>query len=115
LNDAGVVFIFRNDRKRSMKDIEHIGSIIDDVMKTYRREPDRELTRIWDLWDGLVGEIVAENAQPEAIKGNILVINVTNSTWVHHLQFSKKEIIKKINHAFGKDLVGEIKFKIGTI
>ncbi len=84
-------------------------------MTKYRREHDGELLRVWSLWDSLVGEIVAENARPAAVKGNILVVNVTSSTWIHHLQFNKKEIIKKINHAFGKELVGEIKFKIGTI
>ena len=98
-----------------MKDIEHIGSIIDNLMKTVRKEPRGELTRIWDLWDGLVGEIVAENARPAAIKGSILVVNVASSTWMHHLQFSKKEIIKKINQGFDKDLVREIKFKIGNV
>jgi predicted nucleic acid-binding Zn ribbon protein len=42
-------------------------------------------------------------------------VNVTSSTWMHQLQFLKKDIIKQINHALGKELVEEIKFKIGPI
>jgi predicted nucleic acid-binding Zn ribbon protein len=98
-----------------MKDVEHIGDIIGKVMETYRRRPESELTRIWDLWGAAVGEVVAGNAQPEAFKGKLLLVNVTSSTWIHHMQFVKKDIIDKINHAFGKTVVDDIKFKIGSI
>ena len=98
-----------------MKEAQHIGDIINKVMETYRRQPESELARIWGLWDAIVGEVVAGHARPEAFKGKLLLVNVTSSTWIHHLQFTKKEIIDKINQAFGKIVVDDIKFKIGSI
>jgi len=98
-----------------MKSVVHIGSVIEKVLKTYRHESDEELARIWSLWDGLVGDAISENARPSAFKGKLLLVHVTNSTWLHQLQFLKKDIIAKVNDAFGKELVEEIKFKIGSI
>ena len=98
-----------------MKNVVHIGSVIDGLLKTYRQESDAELAQIWDLWDKLVGDAIAENARPSAFKGKLLLVQVTNSSWLHQLHFLKKDIIQKINDTYGKELVEEIKFKIGSI
>ena len=73
------------------------------------------MTQIWSLWDSAVGEMIAENAQPAAIKDKLLIVHATSSSWVQQLQFLKKDIIKKLNAAYGKELVEEIKFKIGPV
>ncbi len=101
--------------KKAKAEFEHIGSIIDVVLKTYRREPDGELIRVWNVWDGTVGEGISKNAKPAAFKGRILLIYVTSSTWVHQLQFLKKEMIARLNDALGKALIDDLKFKIGPV
>ena len=93
----------------------HIGSIIDDVLKAYRREPDNELMQVWQVWDRIVGDVVSKNAKPAAFKGRIVLVYVTSSTWVHQLQFLKEEIIVKLNEGLGKALVDDLKFKIGPV
>ncbi len=103
----------RNGKPKT--DFSHIGGIIDDVLGQYRREADGELTQVWQIWDDTVGEPIAKNAQPAAFKGKLLLIHVTNSTWIHQLQFLKSDIISRLNAALGKPLVEEIKFKIGPI
>jgi predicted nucleic acid-binding Zn ribbon protein len=104
----------KDERKYSREAI-HIGSILKKAITNCRRDSDKELTAIWGLWNTAVGKAIAENAQPEAFKGKILLVNVSNSIWFHQLQFLKKEIITKINDAMGNELVEEIKFKIGPI
>ena len=102
-------------KENNIKGVEHIGSVISNVLKTCRCEPDGNLAQVWSLWDSAVGETIATNARPEAFKGKLLLVNVTSSAWMHHLQFLKKEIIKNINDALGETLVEEIKFKIGSL
>ena len=99
--------------RKQKKDFVQIGSIIADVLKQYRREPDSELIRVWHVWDEAVGEAIATNAQPAAFKGDLLLVHVTSSTWIHQLQFLKADIISKLNTALDKPVVAEIKFKIG--
>jgi predicted nucleic acid-binding Zn ribbon protein len=89
--------------------------MIPKLLKTCRRQPDTELTRIWDLWEGIVGEMLAENARPAAFKGRLILVHVESPAWVHHLQFLKSGLIKKINDALGEPLVDDIKFKVGPL
>ena len=101
--------------RKTKEDFVHIGSIIGDVLKQYGRKSDGELTRVWQIWDDTVGAAIAANAQPAAFKGDLLLVHVTSSTWIHQLQFVKAEMISKLNKALGKELVKEIKFKIGAL
>ncbi|MGD8344582.1 MAG: DUF721 domain-containing protein [Desulfobacterales bacterium] len=99
--------------KRS--DFVHIGNILDDVLKSYRSEADSGLKDVWHLWDAAVGETIAQNARPAAFKGNLLIVHVSNSTWIHQLQFLKNDLISALNAALGQPLLMEIKFKIGPL
>ena len=102
-------------KKKQKNDVVHIGDIMAGVLKTCRHDSDVELSQVWNLWDDAVGDTIAKNARPEAFKGRLLLVRVNSSPWMHHLQFLKKDIIKKVNTALGKDLVQEIKFKIGPV
>lgn len=93
----------------------HIGSILPDVLRTCRKESDTSMTGVWDVWRGAVGETIAQNTQPAAFKGRILIVHVSSSVWLHQLQFMKIDLVEKINNACGRRLVEEIKFKIGPL
>lgn len=107
--------IYMMERKKRKAGFVHIGRLIDDVLKTYRRESDNELIQVWQVWDGAVGDIIAQNAKPAAFKGRILLVHATSSTWIHQLHFLKKEMIVKLNQALGKSLIDDLKFKIGPV
>lgn len=102
-------------RKKRKAEFVHLGSILGDVLKKYRHEMDVELVQVWQVWDSIVGEVIAQNAKPAAFKGPILLVHVTNSTWIHQLQFLKKEMIGRLNNALGKPLIEDLKFKIGPL
>ena len=99
--------------RKQRKDFVHIGNIIGNVLEQFRSESDGGLTRVWHIWDEVVGETIAANAQPAAFKGDLLLVHVTSSAWIHELQFLKSDMILKLNAALGKPMVTELKFKIG--
>lgn len=103
------------EKRKDIKKFEHIGGVINKILKTYRHESDEELVKVWNLWNSAVGDVVAENTKPAAFKGRLLLVHVVSSTWMHQLQFLKTDIIERLNDALGKDMVGEIKFKIGPL
>jgi predicted nucleic acid-binding Zn ribbon protein len=100
------------DRKPN-KQFTPIGVVLRNALAGYRRGPDGELARIFDLWEDAVGGTIADNAQPAAFKGRVLVVHVNSSAWLHQLRFLKADIIEKVNAALGKPLVDEIRFRIG--
>jgi predicted nucleic acid-binding Zn ribbon protein len=101
--------------KRPKAKFVHIGSVIDTVLNTYRRDADSSLVKVWQTWDSVVGDVVAQNARPAAFKGRTLLVHVASSTWIHQLQFLKTEIMDKLNQALDRQLVQDLKFKIGPI
>ena len=82
--------------KKTNGKMTHIGELLGNVLESCSNKSDSEMTRIWDFWDDAVGSTVAENAQPEAFRKNILIVKVSCSAWMHQLHFLKKEIIKKL-------------------
>jgi hypothetical protein len=108
-----VPYIMVKHKKNS--DLVHIGDIINGVLKTCRRDCDEELSQVWSLWESAVGDVIAKNTRPEAFKGKLLLVLVNSSPWMHQLQFLKKDIINNVNQALGKELVQDIKFKIGPV
>lgn len=102
------------ERKNQRKFV-HIGSVLGEVLKKCRRETDVELVQVWQIWDEMVGKVIAQNARPAAFKGRLLLVHVSSSTWIHQLQFLKKEIIAKLNQALGQTLIEDLKFKIGPL
>jgi predicted nucleic acid-binding Zn ribbon protein len=103
------------ERKKRKAKFVHIGSLLDDVLKKYRHETNAELVQVWQVWDNIVGNVIAQNAKPAAFKGRILLVHVTSSTWIHQLQFLKKKMIAKLNDKLGKTLIEDLKFKIGPL
>ena len=101
--------------KRRKAKFVHIGGIIDNVLKKYRRDTDAGLVQVWQLWESAVGPIIAQNARPAAFKGRILLVHVVSSTWIHQLRFLKAEIIENLNQALKRQAVEDLIFKIGPI
>ena len=104
-----------NQKNHQNRKPSHIGGILENVLHTYRQQTDAELMRIWEIWDQAVGSRIAQIAQPEAFKGKFLWVNVSHSGLIQELQFEKQCMITKINRAFGKNVIHDIKFKVGPI
>ena len=101
--------------EKENKGFAQIGSVVGKMLNQCRSESDIGMTEVWRLWESAVGKAIAENARPAAFKGTMLLVHVTSSTWIHELQFLKKDIIRKVNDALGEEKIEEIKFKIGPI
>lgn len=102
-------------KRRTNKKFSDIGEVLGRVLQQYRPMTDQSLIRVWDLWEETVGESVSANARPAAFKADILLVNVSNSTWLHHLRFMENDIMEKLNTALGRNQIKHIRFKIGTV
>jgi predicted nucleic acid-binding Zn ribbon protein len=90
-----------------------IGSVIDKILHTQVPRTAAEINRVAQMWEKIVGEIIAENTRPAALKEKTLLVHVNSSPWLHHLHFLKEEIVRKVNDTLNKDLIEDILFKIG--
>jgi predicted nucleic acid-binding Zn ribbon protein len=101
--------------RRKNPEPQRLDGLIHDILKTRLPPSARNLSLICDQWPDLVGEKAASQTMPGAFKEKILLVHATSPVWVHHMQFCKKEIVEKLNHALGRELVENIIFKIGPV
>jgi len=87
--------------EKTLKDLE-----IDVPLKRYS---------IWGAWKEIVGDSIARQTQPRAIRNRILFINVSHSTWIQQLQFLKPKLLEKINDFLGESPIQDIRFKLGKV
>jgi predicted nucleic acid-binding Zn ribbon protein len=100
---------------RKSKEVVHIRQILGGVLKTVRSDADAEMIEVWQIWERAVGDLIAGNTRPAAFKGKLLLVHASSSAWIHQLQFLKAELIEKLNAQLGRELVSDIKFKIGPV
>ncbi len=100
--------------KKETHEPAHIGSVLTGLIGGLRPQAEQGMLGIWKVWDSAAGEEVARNARPAAFKGSLLLVHVTSPVWIHHLQFSKTELIARLNTELGRPLVSDIKFKVGS-
>lgn len=101
--------------RRNRKTFAHIGTVVENVLKQYRPQRDQDLIQVWEVWEQAVGKALADNAKPAAVKGAVLLVHVSSSTWLHHMRFLEAEMIEKINKALEGPKVKSIKFKVGSV
>lgn len=102
-----------NIKRKSKPDA--LGQVLQNALKASNIDIDLGLYRLWQHWDDLVGPAIARNARPAAIKGNLLLVNVSSAPWMQQLQYLKGELTQKLNGAFDQEIVTDIRFQIGPI
>jgi len=50
-----------------------------------------------------------------AFKDALLLVHATDTVWLQELQFLKADIMESIHRELGKNLLEDIKFKIGPV
>ena len=92
-----------------------IGGILKQALKASHVDVDLELYALWEKWPEVVGPLTSQNARPAAIKGRLLLVNVSSAPWTQQLQYLKGELIEKLNQALGREAVEDIRFQIGPV
>ena len=98
-----------------MKRPQPIHSILEKTLKGLEIDVPLKTYSILGAWKEIVGEAVAGQTQPRAVRNRILFIDVSHSTWVQQLQFLKPTLLEKINAFLSEPHIQDIRFKLGKI
>ena len=64
-----------------------------------------------NMWESIVGDQIAKVTTVQRIDNGVLFINVATAPWRAELTMKRTEIMEKINHAVGRHIVKEIRFR----
>jgi predicted nucleic acid-binding Zn ribbon protein len=76
-----------------------------------RRRAEAEVVKVWN--DLLDPDVVA-HAQPTGLRKGTLFVTVDSSVWLSEIvRYRRKEILVRLQHSFGRDLIAKISFRVG--
>ncbi len=101
--------------KRKKKAPEKIHTILERVLSGLNLGIKAKQFEIWEVWDSVVGQHIARQAQPQQIRNMVLWTVVSSSTWMQQLGFMKKTIVDRLNERIGEEVVKDIRFRMGEV
>ena len=76
-----------------------------------RRQSEAEIVKVWNQ---LLDPLIVAHAQPTGIHKGTLFVCVDSSPWLDEIvRYRRKEILDRLQHSFGRDLISKISFRVG--
>jgi len=76
-----------------------------------RRRAEAEIVRVWN---NLIDPNLTAHAQPTGLHKGTLFVTVDSSVWLSEIvRYRRKEILDRLQHSFGRDLIARISFRVG--
>jgi hypothetical protein len=69
--------------------------------------------RVWARWVEIVGDAIADHAEPTSLKEGVLRIRTDSPTWATELGYRGAEIARRANAVAGAEVVTEVRVWTG--
>lgn len=100
--------IARADRTKSA------GSLVPNLLKDLRIDTRQAEVEIVKVWNNLIDPTIVAHAQPVGLRKGTLFVTVDSSVWLAEIvRYRRKEILDRLQHSFGRDVIQKISFRIG--
>jgi Dna[CI] antecedent, DciA len=88
--------------------------VLPKLMKDLRMDDRRAEAELVKVWNSLIDPILTAHAQPHNLHKGTLFVNVDSSVWLTEIvRYRRKEILDRLQHSFGRNLIQKISFRIG--
>ncbi|MEA1928047.1 MAG: DUF721 domain-containing protein [Candidatus Auribacterota bacterium] len=95
---------------------EALGPIVTELISRWGLKKLVASSRVFEIWDTVVGPAISLHAQPHSFRDNKLVVNVDSSVWLAQLQrFRARQIKEKLNDNLPHPLVEKVVFRLGEL
>ena len=94
--------------------VKSAGSVIPLVLKDMRIDTRQAEVEIVKVWNNLIDPTIVAHAQPVGLRKGTLFVTVDSSVWLNEIvRYRRKEILDRLQHSFGRDLIARISFRVG--
>ena len=91
-----------------------VGDVLSRVMSDLHMDSRRAEVEVVKVWNSLLDPNIVAHAQPVGLRKGTLFVNVDNSVWLSEIvRYRRKEILDRLQHSFGRELIQRISFRIG--
>jgi hypothetical protein len=90
------------------------GDVMPLVLKELRIDKRRAEAEVLKVWNNLIDPSLVAHAQPTGLNKGTLFVTVDSSPWLDEIvRYRRKEILDRLQHSFGRDLIAKISFRLG--
>ncbi|HEY5615753.1 MAG TPA: DUF721 domain-containing protein [Bacteroidota bacterium] len=97
-------------KKQAISSIKPIGAVLGELAEDLGIQGKLRQYEAVTRWADIVGQRIAEEAEPQKIEKGVLLVRVRKSVWRNELTMRKSEILTKLNQAIGEAVIKDIKF-----
>jgi len=91
-----------------------VGDVLPRVTKDLHMDQRRAEAEIVKVWNSLIDPNIVAHAQPAGVRNGTLFVNVDSNVWLAEIvRYRRKEILDRLQHSFGKNLIQRISFRVG--
>jgi hypothetical protein len=91
-----------------------VGDVVPGVLKGLRLDRKQSELEILKVWNNSMDPLVVAHAKPVGLARGTLFVNVDSSVWMDEIvRYRRKEILQRLRHSFGPDLIQRISFRAG--
>ncbi|MGO8766279.1 MAG: DUF721 domain-containing protein [Limisphaerales bacterium] len=88
--------------------------IVSRVLGDLKMDSRRAEIELVKVWNSLLDPVIVAHAQPANLHKGTLFVNVDSSVWLSEIvRYRRKEIIDRLQLAFGTSFIKKISFRIG--
>ncbi len=99
------------ERKTSSKSVNDVLPRILSELRIDKRQAETEILKVWN---NLIDPNIVAHAKPTGLNKGTLFVTVDNNVWLSEIvRYRRREILERLQHSFGKDLITKISFRVG--
>ncbi len=92
--------------------MKKIGPVIEQLLRRHNLWQGYQQVLIIESWDRIVGSQLSEVTIADRFNNGVLRVKVKDSVWAYHLTMLKPQLVKKLNHFAGGNIIKDIFFSI---
>ena len=91
-----------------------VNAVLPKILSELRIDRRQSETEILKVWNNLIDPNIVAHAKPTGLNKGTLFVTVDNNVWLSEIvRYRRREILERLQHSFGKDLITKISFRVG--
>ena len=91
-----------------------MADVMPGLEKKLRLDQRRAEAEIVRVWNNIMDATVAAHARPDRMVNRTLCVVVDSNAWLSEIvRYRRKEILDRLHHSFGPEMVKKISFRLG--
>lgn len=93
-------------------EVQALGAVLEALEGEGRLAEGLALGRLARDWERVVGERLASECAPAALRAGTLVVAAASGAWAGQLRFLAREVAARANEVLGRQAVGEVRVAV---